>query len=96
VHRPDPETAPERIAALELIPGHATTAAEVWLWQGRVREVSDHPGPWVVLRTDDWPMSSHAARELAAALVRAADRAESGVSGKKPVAGHWTDEPGAR
>ena len=96
MHPPDPETAAERIAALELIPGHATTAAEVWLWQGRVREISDHPGPWVVLRTDDWPMSSKAARELAAALVRAADRAESGVSGEKPVAGHWTDEPGAR
>jgi hypothetical protein len=95
VHRPDPQTAPERIAALELIPGHATTAAEVWLWQGRVQEVSDNPGPWVVLRADDWPMSSDAARELAAALVLAADRAESCSPGE-PVPARWSDQPSAR
>ena len=95
MHPPDPQTTPERIAALELIPGHATTAAEVWLWQGRVPEVSDHPGSWVVLRADDWPMSSDAARELAAALVLAADRADSDRAAE-PVSAHWSDQPGAR
>ena len=79
MHPGGPEHAPDVIAALEQIPGHAATAAEVWVWQGAVPEASDHPGPWVVLRADDWPMSSGTARELAAALLAAADRVESAV-----------------
>lgn len=77
-HRTDPPPPPpERIGTLPLIPGHASTAAEVWVWQGRVPEVSHHARSWVVLRTDDWPMSAESARELAAALLRAADRVEA-------------------
>jgi hypothetical protein len=70
------DPAAEPVAAVELIPGHATTAAEVWLWSGSVPEVSDAPDRWVVLRADDWPMSAAAARRLAAALIQAAERAE--------------------
>ena len=71
------QPAVELVAAFDLIPGHATTVAEVCLWTGRVPEVSDAPRRWVVVRTDDWPMSSDMARQLAAALLRAADRAEA-------------------
>ena len=73
----DPECSTERVAALELIPGHASTTAEVWIWQGHVPELDGEPRPWVMLRSDDWPMSSEAARELAAALIRAAERVET-------------------
>lgn len=72
-----PSSAASRIAALELIPGHAGTEAEVLLWSGAVPGVTEHAGPWVVLRGDDWPMGATAARQLAAALLRAADRAEA-------------------
>lgn len=77
VSEPDNLPLVERIAALELIPGHATTAAEVRLWHGRVPEVSEVARRWVVLDTDDWPMSPDAARLLAAALVRAADQVDA-------------------
>ncbi|MCU1671109.1 MAG: hypothetical protein JWP40_4036 [Blastococcus sp.] len=73
----NPRPASERLASLELIPGAPTTAAEVWLWHGRVPDVGHGESPWVVLRADDWPMSSHSARELAAALLLAADRVEA-------------------
>lgn len=79
MHPAEPERTPDVIAALEQIPGHAATAAEVWVWEGPVPEVSDHPASWVVLRADDWPMSSVTARALAAALLQAADRVESAV-----------------
>jgi len=79
VHPVEPDPAPDVIAALEQVPGHATTWAEVWVWQGCVPDVSEQSGPWVVLRADDWPMHPRTARELAAALVEAADRAESAV-----------------
>ncbi len=49
----------------------------MWIWCGRVPEVCEQTRPWVVLRTDDWPMSAESARALAAALSRAADRAEA-------------------
>jgi hypothetical protein len=91
VHHSSPEPAPERIADLELIPGQAATAAEVWLWTGTVPEVGDDPRPWVVLRTDDWPMSADRARRLAAALVRAADRAEGVSPDHSPAAGPSLD-----
>jgi hypothetical protein len=77
VHHGEPEPGSEKIVGLQQIPGHATTTAEVWLWRGRVPEVCDEPRPWVVLRADDWPMSSHAARRLAEALLQAADRADA-------------------
>lgn len=70
----DQDCAPEQIAALELIPGHPTTAAEVRVWRGRVPGIDGDAGPWVVMSADDWPMAPDAARALAAALVRAADR----------------------
>ena len=92
---PDPEPAPEQIAALELIPGHPATAAEVWLWPGRVPEVSDHPRPWVLLRADDWPMSPDAARTLATAIVLAADRAETAGAGTPLLRDHQPDDAGA-
>lgn len=78
-----------KVAALELVPGHATTEAEIFLWTGRVPEAGDHAGPWVVLRTDDWPMSPATARELAGALLSAAERADAPVpaSGAGPAAG---------
>jgi hypothetical protein len=72
----EPGSAPGRIAALELMPGHPATEAEVWVWEGRRPEPGDDFGAWVVLRGDDWPMSPEVARELAAALLRAADHAE--------------------
>jgi hypothetical protein len=61
---------------MELVPGHSATAAEVWLWRGEVPDDGDNSTPRVVLRADDWPMSSAAARKLAAALLIAAERAE--------------------
>jgi hypothetical protein len=68
---------PSQVSALELIPGHAATEAEVVLWSGAVPGVTEHRGPWVVVRVDDWPMGADAARRLAAALVEAADRVEA-------------------
>jgi hypothetical protein len=79
VSHADAGPAQEKIAGLQLVPGHNTTAAEVWLWQGRFPEAHDRPRPWVVLRTDDWPMSAESARALAAALLRA-DRVETASS----------------
>ena len=81
---PDPSCPSSRVAALELIPGHAGTVAEVLLWHGAVPGVSGRRGPWVVLRGDDWPMSADAARQLAAALMHAADCAEAAAD---PVGG---------
>jgi len=69
------------VAAVELIPGHAATEAEVLLMSGAVPGVTEHPGPWVVLRGDDWPMSAGTARLLAAALLHAADRLEANGAG---------------
>jgi hypothetical protein len=75
----------EEVATMELIPGHAGTAAEVWVWRGSVPGVSDVPADdgqfHVVLRADDWPMSSAAARRLATALLEAAERAEHAGAG---------------
>jgi len=65
------------IDTLELIPGHADTVAEVWLWHGRVPEVSDDPRIWISLKSDDWPMCPATARCLASALMAAAAVAES-------------------
>ena len=73
---PDRSSALSRVAAVELIPGHPPTEAEVWLWCGAVPGVTEHHGPWVVLRGDDWPMGADAARRLAAALLEAADRVD--------------------
>lgn len=83
-HRPR-----EVVAALELIPGHAATAAEVWLWHGPTPGIDeqptagDQPGdagrPRIVLRADDWPMHADSARQLAAALLSAAERADTAV-----------------
>lgn len=66
-----------RIETLELIPGHPNTAAEVWLWDGRVPELADEPRRWISLRTDDWPMCPATARGLASALLAAAAIAEA-------------------
>jgi hypothetical protein len=66
-----------RIEALELIPGHPNTAAEVWLWHGRVPELAEEPRCWISLRTDDWPMCPATARGLASALLAAAAIAEA-------------------
>jgi hypothetical protein len=80
VDNPSAGDAPaRRIRAVELIPGHAETAAEVWLWHGRVPAVDDDPRLWVSLKSDDWPMRPATARRLAAALLAAAaiaDRAQ--------------------
>jgi hypothetical protein len=73
----DPPSVSQHVAALELIPGHAATEAEVLLYSGAVPGVTDSHGPWVVLRGDDWPMSAASARRLAAAILHAADRAEA-------------------
>jgi hypothetical protein len=77
VPHPDRPSASDKITAFELIPGHAVTEAEVSLYSGAVPGVTDHPGPWVVLRGDDWPMSATAARRLASALLHAADRVDA-------------------
>ena len=69
------------VAAFELMPGHPTTAAEVVLWWGEVHGMPESRGPWVVLRGDDWPMSTDVARRLAAALLEAAERAEATDAG---------------
>ena len=61
-----------RVRAMELIPGHAETAAEVWVWHGRVPEVSREPRTWVSLKSDDWPMRPATARRLAAFRRRSA------------------------
>jgi hypothetical protein len=73
VPHPDRPLASSRVAAVELIPGQAATEAEVLVWFGTLPGVVEHPGPWVVLRGDDWPMNADAARQLAAALLTAAD-----------------------
>ena len=78
VSHPGGDAAYEEIATVELIPGHAVTAAEVWLWHGETPGVSADASTRVVLSVDDWPMSSSSARQLAAALVVAAKRAEEG------------------
>lgn len=65
------------VGAVELIPRNAATEAEVLPRSGAVPGVTEHQGPWVVLRGEDWPMGVDAARGLAAALMRAADPAES-------------------
>lgn len=82
----------EVVAALELIPGHPATAAEVWLWHGPAAgprgdedAEDDHRigaggSPRVVLRADDWPMHAESARQLALALLGAAERAESATA----------------
>jgi hypothetical protein len=80
-----------RVAALELIPGHATTEAEVVIWSGPVPGVTGQHGPWVVLRGDDWPMTPTVARSLAAALLQAADRVEA-----PPAAGDDLGDGGLR
>lgn len=80
---PDRSSASRRVAAVELIPGHPATEAEVWLWCGAVPGVTEHHGPWVVLRGDDWPMDADAARRLAAALVQAADRVDDSERGRR-------------
>jgi len=78
MNHPPQDAALEIVEELELIPGQPTTVAQVWMWRGPVPHVSELPLPWVVLHGDDWPMSPHVARKLAAALVRGADRAEAG------------------
>ena len=77
VTRPLGATRPERVDTVELIPGHTEALAEVWLWHGRVPEVSDAPRVWVSLQADDWPMCPEVARRLAAALLTAAAMAEA-------------------
>ena len=77
----------EKVAGLELIPGHATTTAEVWVWRGPLPDVHDGSRSCVVLRADDWPMSADRARELAAALLEAADRATRTWAPAGPSAG---------
>ncbi|SFL29329.1 hypothetical protein [Geodermatophilus ruber] len=52
------------------------------LFSGAVPGVTEHPGPWVVLRGDDWPMSTGVARRLAAALLNAVDRLEATDTGQ--------------
>lgn len=69
-----------RIRAMELIPGHAETAAEVWVWHGVVPEVRRDARTWVSLRSDDWPMCPTMARRLAAALLAAAAVADGAPS----------------
>ena len=64
------------IETVELIAGHPGTAAEVWLWHGRVPELAEEPRCWISLRTDDWPMCPATARGLASALLAAAAVAE--------------------
>jgi len=81
VPHPDDPYASTRFAAFELIPGHAATEAEVLVLSGAVPGVTEQPGPWVVLRGDDWPMSAGTARRLAAALMHAADRLEADAGG---------------
>jgi hypothetical protein len=75
VRHPDPLPAAASVATLQLVPGHPTTAAEVFLWHGAVLGIDDPPQMRVVLRADDWPMTPERARQLAALLLRAADRA---------------------
>ena len=77
VPHPDRSSPSTRVAAMELIPGHAATEAEVLLFTGAIPGVTEHVGPWVVLRGDDWPMSATSARALAGALLRAAARVEA-------------------
>jgi len=74
---PQDDVPARRIETLELIPGHPDTAAEVWLWHGRVPELADEPHRWISLRTDDWPMCPATARGLASALLAAAAIAEA-------------------
>lgn len=61
-----------RIHAMELIPGHCETVAEVLLWHDRSPDDDHEPQPWISLRSDDWPMCPATARRLAAALLAAA------------------------
>ena len=74
---PDRSSPSTRVATMELIPGHAATEAEVLLYTGAIPGVTEHVGPWVVLRGVDWPMSATSARALAGVLLRAASWAEA-------------------
>jgi hypothetical protein len=74
------ESAHEPVATMEQIPGHAATVAEVWLWRDPAPTAQNHATPRVVLQADDWPMSAEAARQLAALLIVAAQRAEQVAS----------------
>lgn len=89
--RPSQDPGTRKVAVLPLIPGHVATEAEVWLWTGTVPQAGDQPGPWVVLRTDDWPMSPAIARELAGALLSAADRADAPVPASRARGGQSPD-----